>query len=89
MDLEFEMDWDVFTTITGTIATLSTVAVVAFPPSAPIAGPIAAVTGFLFSYGTNKGGKSHGLDPNDLKKVLVEKTTVEITAPEKKEKADA
>lgn len=85
MDLDVEMNWDVFTTITGTLATLSTLAVLVFPPSAPIAGPIAAVTGILFSYGTNKGGKSHGLSPDDLKKILVEKTTVEVTAVDKKE----
>lgn len=64
------MNWDLFTTVVGFIGTGAGIACAVFPPSVPIAGPIAAVAGLLFSYGTNKGGHSKAPDPNEIASAL-------------------
>jgi len=64
------MNWDVFTTVVGAIGTAAGIACAVFPRAVPIAGPIAAVAGLLFSYGTNKGGHSKAPDPNEIAAAL-------------------
>ncbi len=71
-EVTLAINWDVVTTITGSLATLAGIAAAVFPPAAPIALPIVAVSGAVFSYGTNKGGKSSGLDPRVVEKLIAD-----------------